>query len=84
MVLRPPVEPMLAQAAEAIPPTRPGAGVAYEQKFDGHRMVAVVEAETVVLYARSGRVVTSAWMDLALEAHRDLRAGTVLDGEAVI
>ncbi|MFJ3842409.1 hypothetical protein ACIPY6_44015 [Streptomyces sp. NPDC090054] len=40
MVLRPPVEPMLAQAAEEIPPARPLASkVAYEQKFDGHPML---------------------------------------------
>ncbi|MFG2623047.1 hypothetical protein ACGFXC_36100 [Streptomyces sp. NPDC048507] len=32
------VEPMLAQAAESIPPAHVlAAGVAYEQKFDGHR-----------------------------------------------
>ena len=40
MVLRPPVEPMLAQAAEAIPPARPLASrVAYEQKFDGSPVI---------------------------------------------
>ncbi|MFI5775313.1 DNA ligase [Streptomyces sp. NPDC051658] len=39
--------------------------------------------ETVVLYARSGRVVTQHWMDLAV-AGMTLRPGTVLDGEAVI
>ncbi|MEU9005267.1 hypothetical protein [Streptomyces sp. NPDC048551] len=36
MVLRPPVEPMLAQAAERVPPAGVrAAGLAYEQKFDG-------------------------------------------------
>ncbi|MEU0633099.1 hypothetical protein [Streptomyces sp. NPDC005989] len=39
--------------------------------------------ETVVLYARSGRVVTQHWMGLAV-AGMELRPGTVLDGEAVI
>ncbi|MFE2095095.1 hypothetical protein [Streptomyces sp. NPDC059460] len=39
--------------------------------------------DTVILYARSGRVVTPYWMDLAL-AGMALRPGTVLDGEAVI
>lgn len=34
MVLRPPVEPMPAQAAEVIPPAHlPAAGVAFEQKL---------------------------------------------------
>ncbi|MFB6717030.1 hypothetical protein ACFCZY_37090 [Streptomyces sp. NPDC056237] len=35
------------------------------------------------LYARSGRVVTQHWIDLAV-AGMELRPGTVLDGEAVI
>jgi hypothetical protein len=39
--------------------------------------------DTVILYARSGRVVTPYWMDLAL-AGMALRPGTALDGEAVI
>ncbi|MFD0267802.1 hypothetical protein ACFVGY_14595 [Streptomyces sp. NPDC127106] len=38
MVLRPPVEPLLAQAAESVPgPAAVRARVAYEQKLDGHR-----------------------------------------------
>ncbi|MFD3723018.1 hypothetical protein [Streptomyces sp. NPDC058674] len=38
MVLRPPVEPMLAQAVEAVPgPFVTGSGLAFEQKFDGFR-----------------------------------------------
>ncbi|MGW1768828.1 hypothetical protein ACWCQL_32890 [Streptomyces sp. NPDC002073] len=37
MTLRPPVGPMLAQAAEAVPgPAALRAGVPYEQKLDGH------------------------------------------------
>ncbi|MEU0836230.1 hypothetical protein [Streptomyces sp. NPDC005969] len=35
--------------------------------------------DTVALYARSGRVVTSHWMDLAT-AGMELLPGTVLDG----
>ncbi|WP_435886764.1 ATP-dependent DNA ligase [Streptomyces microflavus] len=35
------------------------------------------------MYARSGRIVTSHWMDLAVPAMQ-LRPGTTLDGEAVI
>ena len=41
------------------------------------------DAETVRLQARSGRLVTAVWMDLALAAMA-LPPGTVLDGEAVI
>ncbi|MET9852187.1 DNA ligase [Streptomyces sp. NPDC006450] len=76
-----PVSVALAEPVTVLPV---GPGWWYEPKFDGHRTVISVAAETVVLYARSGRSVTSPWMDLALAAQRDLVPGTVLDGEAVI
>lgn len=60
-----------------------GDGLAYEPKFDGHRLVIVRTAEDVVLQARSGRIVTAAFPDLAAAARR-LPAETVLDGEVVI
>lgn len=59
------------------------AGLAYEPKFDGHRLVVVRTAEDVVLQARSGRIVTAAFPDLAAAA-RQLPAETVLDGEVVV
>ncbi|MFE4264469.1 hypothetical protein [Streptomyces sp. NPDC056883] len=75
-----PVEVALAQAVPVLPA---GAGWFYEGKFDGHRMVMRRAAESVELYTRAGRTVTSVWMDLAV-AGLQLRPGTVLDGEAVI
>ncbi|MFI5616292.1 ATP-dependent DNA ligase [Streptomyces sp. NPDC051567] len=60
-----------------------GPGLAYEPKFDGHRLVVVRTELEVVLQARSGRIVTAAFPDLAAAA-RLLPAGTVLDGEVVI
>lgn len=59
------------------------AGLAYEPKFDGHRMVVLRSATGVALQARSGRIVTSAFPDLAAAASQ-LPAGTVLDGEVVV
>ncbi|MFJ8620226.1 DNA ligase [Streptomyces clavifer] len=50
---------------------------------DGHRVILRRTDETVILYARSGRVVTSHWMDLAV-AGMGLSPATVLDGEAVV
>ncbi|MET9466612.1 hypothetical protein ABZY44_17745 [Streptomyces sp. NPDC006544] len=76
-----PVAVALAQAVSRLPS---GDGWWYEPKFDGHRTVVRRTADSVVLYARSGRVVTSVWMDLALAAQQELRPGTVLDGEVVI
>ncbi|MGC5534190.1 DNA ligase [Streptomyces sp. SR-10] len=75
-----PIRPALAQAAPTIPH---GPGWWYEPKFDGHRTILRRTEETVILYARSGRVVTSHWMDLAVAAMA-LPTGTTLDGEAVI
>ncbi|MEU8460129.1 ATP-dependent DNA ligase [Streptomyces sp. NPDC029003] len=60
-----------------------GAGLAYEPKFDGHRLLVRRTAADVVLQARSGRVVTAAFPDLVAAA-RQLPAGTVLDGEVVV
>ncbi|MFF2191900.1 ATP-dependent DNA ligase [Streptomyces sp. NPDC058157] len=76
----PPVRVALAASVRSLPR---GPGLAYEPKFDGHRMVVLRTAEGVVLQARSGRTVTAAFPDLA-EAARRLPAGTVLDGEVVV
>ncbi|MFD7027929.1 ATP-dependent DNA ligase [Streptomyces sp. NPDC059917] len=70
----------LATAVRELPR---GAGLAYEPKFDGHRLVVRRTVEGVELQARSGRVVTSAFPDLAAAA-RQLPAGTTLDGEVVV
>ncbi|MFI9772228.1 DNA ligase [Streptomyces sp. NPDC052415] len=75
-----PVSVALAQAVQTLPV---GADLHYEIKLDGHRLVLWRTAETVRLQTRSGREVTSAWMDLALTGMQ-LPAGVVLDGEAVV
>ncbi|MFJ2923096.1 DNA ligase [Streptomyces sp. NPDC087307] len=75
--------PIKVALAHAIPVLPEGPGWWYEPKLDGHRTVLRRTDETVVLYARSGRIVTQHWMDLAV-AGMALRPGTVLDGEAVV
>lgn len=60
-----------------------GGGLAYEPKFDGHRLVVVRTLTEVVLQARSGRIVTAAFPDLAAAALQ-LPARTTLDGEVVV
>lgn len=75
-----PIKPALAQAQPRIPD---GPGWWYEPKADGHRTILRRTDDTVILYARSGRVVTAHWMDIAL-AGMALQPGTTLDGEAVI
>ncbi|MFI9781076.1 DNA ligase [Streptomyces sp. NPDC051956] len=76
--------PVAVALAEAVPTLPRGMGWWYEIKFDGHRTVLWRDSEIVRLQARSGRTVTSAWMDLAVAGMNSLRPGTVLDGEAVI
>ncbi|MER5966812.1 DNA ligase [Streptomyces sp. NPDC002057] len=80
--MEPPVPLALAEAVPRLPQGRQGTWW-YEPKFDGHRMLMVRTADSVRLFARSGRMVTTPWMDLAL-AGRALPPGTMLDGEAVI
>ncbi|WP_405699039.1 hypothetical protein OG209_05015 [Streptomyces sp. NBC_01383] len=75
--------PIRVALARAVPTLPAGPGWWFEPKFDGHRTVLRRTEETVILYARSGRVVTQHWMDLAVAAMA-LRPGTTLDGEAVI
>ncbi|MFF0509114.1 DNA ligase [Streptomyces fimicarius] len=75
-----PIRPALARAVPTLPT---GPGWWFECKVDGHRMVLRRTEDGVVCYSRTGRTVTSHWMDLAVPAMA-LPPGTVLDGEAVI
>ncbi|MFD4855108.1 ATP-dependent DNA ligase [Streptomyces atratus] len=76
----PPLDVALAKAVDTLP-TSPG--LAYEPKYDGHRATIERTESTAVLRSKTGRVITSAWMDLAVGAMR-LRPGVILDGEIVI
>ncbi|WP_371674914.1 hypothetical protein [Streptomyces sp. NBC_01276] len=68
MVLRPPVAPMLGQAAEGIPSQpRTGLGLACEQKYDGYWLLVFTLREPggrVLLQTRSGALVQDAFPDL--------------------
>ncbi|QDO37778.1 DNA ligase [Streptomyces sp. RLB3-17] len=75
--------PVSVALAQSVPELPTGADWSYEMKLDGHRMIMWRTDDGVRLQARSGRDVTAAWGDLALDGHH-LQAGTVLDGEAVI
>ncbi|WP_406408820.1 hypothetical protein [Streptomyces sp. NBC_01643] len=71
--------PIKVALAQAVPTLPDGLGWWFEPKFDRHRAVLRRTDDTVILYARSGRIVTPQWMDLAV-AGMELRPGTVLDG----
>ncbi|MEV1055421.1 ATP-dependent DNA ligase [Streptomyces sp. NPDC049887] len=74
------MKPALAEPVATLPR---GEELAYEPKFDGHRMLIFKIDGTAVLQARSGRIVTAAFPDLATAALA-LPDGTVLDGEVVV
>lgn len=76
----PPLKVALAESVSTLPRAD---GLAYEPKFDGHRMLIFRIGGRVLLQARSGRIVTAAFPDLA-DAARQLPDGTVLDGEVVV
>ncbi|MCC4320211.1 ATP-dependent DNA ligase [Streptomyces samsunensis] len=81
--LEPPVEVALARVVPTLPTAPPGRRLAYEPKFDGHRLLIFRLVDTVRMQARSGRIVTRAFPDLEAAA-RPLPPGTVLDGEVVV
>ncbi|MDQ0798297.1 ATP-dependent DNA ligase [Streptomyces sp. B1I3] len=85
MVLRPPVEPMLAQARETLPPLGAG-GMAVQPKFDGFRALLYTplrEGDPVLLQTRRGALVQDRFPDLTAAA-RSLPNGLVLDGELAV
>ncbi|WP_037890881.1 ATP-dependent DNA ligase [Streptomyces sp. NRRL S-87] len=88
MAIEPPVEPMLAQAAESVPAgVLVRSGVAYEQKFDGHRAIVFTGAGSgggVLVQTRRGLLVQERWPELVAAAERQLPAGLVLDGELLV
>ncbi|WP_353938343.1 hypothetical protein [Streptomyces ficellus] len=86
-MLRPPVEPMLAQARETLPDpgVLPG-GLAFEAKFDGYRCLLFTPAGPgvpVLLQSRRGSLIQQHFPDLVTAAAQ-LPYGLVLDGELVV
>ncbi|MGW4289627.1 ATP-dependent DNA ligase [Streptomyces sp. NPDC004673] len=86
MVLRPPVEPMLAQARDQLPPCGALGDLCFQPKFDGYRTLLFtpsVSVESVLLQSRRGALIQHRFPDL-VRAAEALPAGLVLDGELVV
>jgi len=78
----PPVEPMLAKAAAAVPDD---AGVwSYEPKWDGFRALAFRDGDEVVLQSRSGKELGRYFPELVDSLRDELAARCVVDGEVVV
>ena len=54
----------------------------YEIKLDGFRVEALRTADSVILYSKQGKLLTSQFKQVALELE-ELPSGTAIDGELV-
>ncbi|WP_435179362.1 ATP-dependent DNA ligase [Actinacidiphila sp. bgisy145] len=75
----PPVRPMLAKTAAALPP-----GMLYEPKWDGFRAIVFRDGDEVELGSRSGKPLTRYFPELVQALRSRLPARCVLDGEIVV
>ncbi|OEV03982.1 ATP-dependent DNA ligase [Streptomyces oceani] len=75
----PPVKPMLAKAAERIPP-----GMQYEAKWDGFRALVFRDGAEVEIGSRTGKPLTRYFPELLPALRESLPERCVLDGEIVI
>jgi ATP-dependent DNA ligase len=79
--IAPPVEPMLAKLADALPD---GANVLYEPKWDGFRAIVFRGADAVYIQSRDLRPLDRYFPELHEAFVERLPSGCVLDGEIVI
>ena len=75
----PPVKPMLAKAAERIPP-----GMSYEAKWDGFRAIVHRDGDEIEIGSRSGKSLTRYFPEVVDALRARLPERCVLDGEIVI
>ncbi|MFF0815282.1 ATP-dependent DNA ligase [Rhodococcus sp. NPDC003318] len=84
--VRPPVQPMLAKAAAAVPEQPPeGEPVwSYEPKWDGFRAIVFRDGDKVVLGSRSGKDLGRYFPEMLDAVRAELPERCVLDGELVV
>lgn len=84
VVLRPPVRPMTARPAHALPDEGRAERFSFEPKFDGFRALAFVQDGRAVLQSRQQRFLTRYFPEITTALLAQVPDGTVLDGELVI
>lgn len=77
----PPIEPMLAKIADALPTEE---GFLFEPKWDGFRALVFRGAEQTYLQSRDLRPLNRYFPELEKALHEALPKGCVLDGEIVV
>ncbi|MDE3203387.1 MAG: ATP-dependent DNA ligase [Acidobacteriota bacterium] len=78
--VRPPVAPMLAKPAKALPV----GDYLYEPKWDGFRCVVFRDGDEVELGSRNGKPLTRYFPDVVEAVRREFPARCVVDGEVVL
>ena len=81
MILEPPVEPMLAKLATALPE---GEGWLFEPKWDGFRAIVFRDGDRVYLQSRDLKPLDRYFPELAAPLRAALPPRCVVDGEIVI
>ncbi|WP_444544478.1 ATP-dependent DNA ligase [Saccharothrix coeruleofusca] len=79
--LTPPVQPMLANAVDAIPT---GGDLVFEPKWDGYRCLVFRDGDEVVLQSRSGKPLNRYFPEAEAALRRGLPDRVVVDGELVV
>src|SRR3979409_1056684 len=79
-VIDPPIEPMLAKLAEALP----AGGFLYEPKWDGFRAIVFRGTSEVFIQSRDLRPLDRYFPELHEALLEKVPAGCVIDGEIVI
>src|SRR5215211_5248847 len=79
--ISPPIEPMLAKLATALPE---GEGWLYEPKWDGFRVLIFRSEQGVYLQSRDSKPLDRYFPELIAPLEAALPPGAVLDGEIVI
>ncbi|WP_127784197.1 ATP-dependent DNA ligase [Rhodococcus sp. X156] len=83
--VRPPVKPMLAKAADAVPVQGAGEPIwSYEPKWDGFRCIVFRDGDEVELGSRSGKSLTRYFPEVVAGVLAELPEQCVLDGEIVV
>lgn len=84
--LTPPLQPMLAKAAAAVPAQPEGEDPvwSYEPKWDGFRAIVFRDGDEVVLSSRSGKDLGRYFPEMLAAVREELPSRCVLDGELVV
>lgn len=86
-----PIQPMLATAAETVPPQPAATGPrsaeqvwSYEPKWDGFRVLVFRTGENVILGSRGGKDLGRYFPEMLEAARAELPEGCIVDGELVV